>query len=365
MAEVTSSVSPVDTDQSSAADDPFTANPDDTSPSQSSGSPYAVGVYGATGYSGQVLLSLLARHPQARIVFATSESSRETLEGVELVPASEAPLESTDVAFLCLPNGASGALAAKAVAAGVRVIDFSADLRLDSADVYAKWYKQEHPAPHLLPAPFGLPEINRHKLKNARWIANPGCHVTAALLALYPLAKASALTADPVIVDTKTGVSGAGKALKMDSMFCEVYGDVKPYNIGRLHRHVPEIEQELHKLQADVGPLVFAPHLVPVDVGLLATVYVRVRPGWTLARVREAFVSTYAGEPLVSVLPAGQVARFRDVAHKNNAVVAISAGVDDLVIITSAIDNLRKGAASQAVQSFNLMMGLPETAGLL
>ncbi len=365
MAEVTSSVSPANTDQSSAADDPHTDNPDDTSPSPLSESPYAVGVYGATGYSGQVLLSLLARHPHVRIVFATSESSRETIEGIELVPASEAPLESTDVAFLCLPNGASGALAAQAVAAGVRVIDFSADLRLDSADVYAKWYKQEHPAPHLLPAPFGLPEINRHKLKNARWIANPGCHVTAALLALYPLAKASALTADPVIVDTKTGVSGAGKALKPDSMFCEVYGDVKPYNIGRLHRHVPEIEQELRKLQADAGPLVFAPHLVPVDVGLLATVYVRVRPGWTLARVREAFVSTYVGEPLVSVLPAGQVAHFRDVAHKNNAVVAVSAGVDDLVIITSAIDNLRKGAASQAVQSFNLMMGLPETAGLL
>ena len=129
--------------------------------------------------------------------------------------------------------------------------------------------------------------------------------------------------------------------------------------------HVPEIEQELHKLQADAGPLIFAPHLVPVDVGLLATVYARLKSGWTLDRVRETFLQTYAGEPLVSVLPPGQVARFRHVAHKNNAVIGISEGAGDTVIITSAIDNLRKGASSQAVQSFNLMMGLPETAGLL
>lgn len=326
---------------------------------------YSVGVYGASGYAGQVLMSLLARHPHTRIAFATSESTKETVEGLELVPAADAPLESADAVFLCLPNGVSGALAANAVAANVRTIDISADLRLDTAELYTKWYKHEHPAPHLLPAPYGLPEINRAKLVGAKWIANPGCHVTATLLALYPLAKAGALTSDPIIADTKTGVSGAGKALKQESMFVEVYGDVKPYNIGRTHRHVPEIEQELHKLQPDVGPVIFAPHLVPVDVGLLATVYARLKAGWTLDRVREAFTAAYVNEPLVSVLPAGQVARLRNVAHKNNAVIGISEGAADTVIITSAIDNLRKGAASQAVQNFNLMMGLPETAGLL
>ncbi len=336
-----------------------------TRPSRSASQKYAVGVYGATGYTGQVLMSLLSRHPNAQVIFATSESSKETAEGLELVPVAEAPLDSADVVFLCLPHGTSGALAAKAVAAGVRAIDLSADLRLDSPEVYQQWYKHEHPAPHLLPAPFGLPEINRHNLINAKWVANPGCHVTATLLALYPLARAGALTTAPVIADTKTGVSGAGKSLKLDSMFVEVYGDVKPYNIGRTHRHVPEIEQELRKLQPDVGPLIFAPHLVPVDVGLLATVYARLKPGWTLARVREAFETAYAGEPLVEVLPAGRVARFNDVARKNNAVIGISEGAGDTVIITSAIDNLRKGAASQAVQNFNLMMGLPETAGLL
>lgn len=326
---------------------------------------YAVGVYGATGYTGQTLMSILADHPDARVIFATSESAKETADGLALVPVAEAPLTSADAVFLCLPNGASGGIAAKAVEAGVRVIDLSADLRLDSAELYTKTYKHPHPAPHLLPAPFGLPEIFREMLIGAKYIANPGCHVTATLLALYPLAKANALTNDPIVVDTKTGVSGAGKTLTLESMFCEVYRDVKPYNIGRLHRHVPEIEQTLHKLQPDAGKLVFAPHLVPVDVGLLATVYARVKPGCTIAQLRNLYIDAYANEPLVKFLPAGQVARFKDVTHKNHATVALSEGADDLVIITCAIDNLRKGAASQAVQNFNLMVGLAETTGLL
>lgn len=325
---------------------------------------YKVGVYGATGYTGQVLMSILADHPNVQVLFATSESSKETEDGLALVPIADAPLADADAVFLCLPNGVSGGVAAQAVAKGVRVVDLSADLRLDTPELYTKWYKNAHPAPHLLPAPYGLTEVNRDSLRDAQTIANPGCHVTATLLALYPLAKAHALTADPVIADTKTGVSGAGKALKMDSMFCEVYGDVKPYNIGRLHRHVPEIEQMLKKLQPDIGPLVFAPHLVPVDVGLLATVYARVKPGWDMARIRAAYTEAYANEPLIDLLPAGRAARFRDAIHKNNAAVGISEGAGDTVILTCAIDNLRKGAASQAVQNFNVMMGLPETAGL-
>jgi len=338
---------------------------EETRPTRSTAPVYPVGIYGATGYTGQVLLELLSHHPNTRIAFATSENSKETLDGVTLIPSADAPLNSVAAVFLCLPHGPSGALAAKAVEAGVRVIDLSADLRLDSPEVYKQWYGHDHPAPQLLPAPFGLPEINRAKLLGAKAIANPGCHVTATLLALYPLAKEGALTTDPIIADTKTGVSGGGKTLKQEFMFMEDYGDVKPYSIGRKHRHVPEIEQELHKLQADAGPLIFAPHLVPVDVGLLATVYVRLKSGWTLERVRRVFETVYADEPLVNVLPEGRVARFHDAAHKNNAAVAISEGVGDTFIITCAIDNLRKGASSQAVQNFNMMMGLPETAGLL
>lgn len=352
------------TDRTQASVPPI-PNLDDTRPSRAATPNYAVGVYGAAGYTGQVLMRLLARHPNVQIVFATSESSKEVVEGVELMPVADAPLEQADAVFLCLPHGPSGALAAKAVELGIRAIDLSADLRLDSADVYKQWYKHDHPAPHLLPAPFGLPEINRHKLVDAPYIANPGCHVTATLLALYPLAKAHALTADPIIADTKTGISGAGKTLKAENMFVEIYGDVRPYNLGRVHRHVPEIEQELHKLQSDVGPLIFVPHVVPLDVGLLATVYARVKPEWDMPRIREAFETTYTNEPLVEMLPAGSVAQIKRVAHRNNAVVAIGEGAGNTMIITSAIDNLRKGAASQAVQNFNVMMGLPETTGLL
>ncbi|MBX3083697.1 MAG: N-acetyl-gamma-glutamyl-phosphate reductase [Anaerolineae bacterium] len=326
---------------------------------------YNVGVYGATGYSGQILMSLLKKHPNANIVFATSESSREIQDGVELLPVAEAPLTSVDAVFLALPHGVAGQIAAQAVSAGVRVIDLSADLRLDTPELYKQWYKHDHPAPHLLPAPYGLPEINRAKLVNAQYISNPGCHVTTVLLALYPLAKQQALTKDAIIADTKTGISGAGKALKLDSMFVEVYGDVRPYNAGRVHRHVPEIEQELHKLQADVGPLVFVPHIVPIDVGLLATVYVKVKAGWDAKRIRAAFEEAYKDEPLVDLLPSGKVAQIKPVAHKNNAIVAVGDLVGDTLIITSALDNLRKGAASQAVQNFNVMMSLPETTGLL
>src|SRR5579871_2227543 len=197
---------PGDTQQSIALTQPTKVH--DTKPARrATSSLHPVGVYGATGYAGQVLMNILARHPNVRVAFATSESSKESVEGLGLVAAADAPLDSVEAVFLCLPNGASGATAAKAVAAGVKVVDFSADLRLDSVDVYKKWYGMDNPAPHLLPAPFGLPEINRAKLAGAKYIANPGCHVTATLLALYPLAKAGALTADPIISDTKTGVS--------------------------------------------------------------------------------------------------------------------------------------------------------------
>lgn len=324
-----------------------------------------VGVYGATGYTGQTLLSLLAKHPAARVAFATSESSRETVGGLNLLPIAEAPLDQVGTIFLCLPHGVSGEIAAKAAARGVRVIDLSADLRLDTPDLYKTWYGHDHPAPHLLPAVYGLSEVYGGAIKTAQIVANPGCHVTAVLLALYPLARARALTGDPIIADTKTGISGAGKALKLDSLFVEVYGDVRPYKPGRNHRHVPEMEQELHKWQADAGSILFTPHVVPVDVGLLATVYVRLKGGWSLPRIMAAFRSEYEGEPLIDLLPEGTPAPMKAATHTNKAVIGVAALEGDTLIVTSAIDNLRKGAASQTVQNFNLMSGLPTETGLL
>ncbi|PJF35846.1 MAG: N-acetyl-gamma-glutamyl-phosphate reductase [Candidatus Thermofonsia Clade 1 bacterium] len=324
-----------------------------------------VGVFGATGYTGQLLIELLRAHPYAALQFATSERESALEDGTALIRAEEAPLDSVDAAFLCLPNGVSGAVAARAVAAGVRVVDLSADLRLESAALYEQTYRMPHPAPQLLPAPYGLPEIARSTLHKAPYIANPGCHVTAVLLALYPLARAGALSDAPIIADTKTGVSGAGKEPKPESMFCEVYGDVKPYNIGRKHRHVPEIEQMLDKLQPDRGALIFAPHLVPLEVGLLATVYATLKPEWTLERAYAEYQAAYAGEPLIKLHPLGRVARIREAAHRNGAVVGVSEGAGNTLILTCAIDNLRKGASAQALQNFNLMFGLPETAGLV
>jgi N-acetyl-gamma-glutamyl-phosphate reductase len=324
-----------------------------------------VGVFGATGYTGQLLIDLLRAHPHATLQFATSEREDALEDGTPLIKAEAAPLDSADAVFLCLPNGVSGGVAARAVAAGVRVIDLSADLRLESAALYEQTYKMPHPAPQLLPAPYGLPEITRTTLRDAHCIANPGCHVTATLLALYPLARANALSDAPIIADTKTGVSGAGKEPKPESMFCEVYGDVKPYNIGRKHRHVPEIEQALRKLQADCGALIFAPHLVPLEVGLLATVYATLKPEWTPERAYAAYRDAYADEPLIALHPLGRAARIREAAHRNGAMIGVSEGDGRTLILTCAIDNLRKGASAQAVQNFNLMFGLPETAGLL
>jgi N-acetyl-gamma-glutamyl-phosphate reductase len=325
---------------------------------------YSVGVYGATDSTGQVLLGILTKHPNVNLVFATSENTKETADGIKLVPSENAPLTSVDIVFLCLPHGAAAKIAAKAVAAGVRVIDLSADLRLDSKELYKQWYRHEHDAPHLLPVPYGLPEINRINLKNAKVIANPGCHVTAILLALYPLAKAKALTGDPIISDSKTSISAAGKFLKLDSSVGET--DVRPYSLSRIHRHVPEIEQELYKLQPDAGPVIFMPHVIPIDVGLLVTIYVKIKPEWSLEEIQEKYKATYVNEPFVNFLTApGEVAQIRHVAHKNNAVIAVGKNVGNTVIITSAIDNLRKGASSQAIQNFNLMFNLPETTGLL
>ncbi|MFQ3536092.1 MAG: N-acetyl-gamma-glutamyl-phosphate reductase [Aggregatilineales bacterium] len=324
-----------------------------------------IGVFGATGYTGQLLIELLRNHPHVSLAFATSERERALEDGTPLIPADSAPLEGVDAVFLCLPNGVSGSLAARAIAAGVRAIDLSADLRLETAERYEQTYKMPHPAPHLLPAPYGLPEITRGALRNALYIANPGCHVTAVLLALYPLARAGALSAAPIIADTKTGVSGAGKEPKLESMFCEVYGDVKPYNIGRKHRHVPEMEQMLHKLQPDCGALIFAPHLVPLEVGLLATVYATLKPSWTPERAYAEYQAAYAAEPLITLHPLGRAARIREVAYRNGASIGVSEGEGSTLILTCAIDNLRKGASAQALQNFNIMFGLPETTGLL
>jgi N-acetyl-gamma-glutamyl-phosphate reductase len=331
--------------------------------------PIRVGVYGASGYAGQDLIEILAKHPQVKLVFATSNTyARQPVPFTHLsyVPSEEARLEDADMVFLALPHGVSAQMAAKAAQAGARVIDLSADLRMDTPEAYEKWYSHAHPQPELLPAPYGLPEINRANIAGKHMVAAPGCYPTTTLLGLYPLLRIHALAhGHPIIVDAKSGVSGAGREPKPNLHFVEVYSNLSPYSVGRSHRHVGEIEQEMYKLDSEVGPLIFTPHLLPVDRGLMSSIYVALNGGLASDKVQDLYEEAYGQEPLVKVLPRGQQATLKHVVRTNGCAISITPVLEKHVHITSVTDNLRKGAAGQAVQCFNLMYGLPETAALL
>lgn len=330
---------------------------------------YKAGVYGASGYAGQDLIELLATHPAVELVFATSNTfAGQPVPGSALryIPSEEADPAGVDVAFLALPHGVSARMAARSAEAGARVVDLSADLRLDTSESYEQWYGHAHPHPELLDFPYGLPELHRERLHGARMVAAPGCYPTTTLLGLYPLLKHGALEPGrPVIVDAKSGVSGAGRDPKPHLMFVEVYGNFSPYSPGRSHRHVGEIEQEMHKLDPRAGMLVFTPHLLPLDRGLMASIYVTLASTFSSSEAQTLYQQTYQHEPLVQVLPAGQQATLKHVVKKNGAAISLTPVAPDLLHITSVTDNLRKGASAQAVQCFNLMVGLPETMGLL
>lgn len=328
-----------------------------------------VGVYGASGYAGQDLVDILRAHPQVELVFATSSTyAGDPVPGTALryIPHEQADLSAAQAVFLALPHTASAPLAAKAGAAGVRVIDLSADLRLDTPERYQQWYQHAHPCPELLPTPYGLPEFNRDRLRGAMRVAAPGCYPTTTLLGIAPLLRHDWLQAGaPIIVDAKSGVSGAGREPKAHTHFVEVYGNFSPYSPGRAHRHVGEIEQEMHKLNPSAGTLIFTPHLLPVDRGLMASIYVTLRPEYDSAAAQALYEESYGHEPLVTVLPPGQQATLRHVVRANGCVISLTPVNERYLHITSVTDNLRKGAAGQAVQCFNLMFDLPETLALL
>jgi len=332
-----------------------------------------VGIFGATGYTGIELVKILARHPQAQIAFATSDS----YEGkklsdafpcpydIPLVAHDAAPLDQIDVAFLALPHGASADFAKRVLDAGARVIDLSADFRLHDAAAYKKWYGLDHHAPELLPqAVYGLPELHREEIKRTRLTANPGCYPTSVILGLAPILRAGA-SEGTIIVDSKSGVSGAGRKPTLTVHFVEVNENLAPYNIGRVHRHLSEMEQELKEVNAKAS-LIFSPHLLPVSRGILSTMYVRLDDGWDEERLRDLYAETYHAEPFVRILPSGQLATLTHSNYTNYCTISIHhvAEVGQAIICTS-IDNLVKGASGQAVQNMNLMFGLDETMGLL
>jgi len=330
------------------------------------------GVFGATGYTGYELIKLLDGHPQAEIVFGTSRSSvGQNLRDLYPCPidltlsASEnVALDEIDVAFSCLPHGEAMGEVARARAAGVRVIDLSADFRLRDVGVYEKWYKVEHLVPEMIPqAVYGLPEVYRDQITCADLVAGPGCYPTSILLALYPLVRDGQLAKGTIIADCKSGTSGAGRKASIQSLFVEVNEDFRPYSIGRVHRHLPEIEQELNVWGGDIR-VTFSPHLLPVSRGILSTIYVTLKPGWSVKELVAAYRQVYAGEPFVHVLPAGQLASLAFVRETNRCAISFAEVGEDEFIVVSALDNLLKGASGQLVQCMNLMFGLDETAGL-
>jgi N-acetyl-gamma-glutamyl-phosphate reductase len=330
------------------------------------------GIFGASGYTGYELVRILSRHPGVEILFATSQSQSgrrlpELFPGgpdIALISPEAAPLARADVVFLCLPHAAAAPAAVAALESGARVVDLSADFRLKDAAVYARWYGIDHPAADLLEeAVYGLTEFAREQLAGARLVANPGCYPTSILLALQPALRGGAV-AGTIIADSKSGVSGAGRKPKQTTHFVEVADNFSPYNIGRSHRHLPEIEQGMAQWDDDPPQLIFSPHLLPVPRGILSTIYAPLKSGWTDAALETLYEEAYAGEPFVKVLPAGQVATLAHVNHTNCCVIGRHVAGNTL-ILTSAIDNLIKGAAGQAVQNMNVMFDLDETAGLI
>lgn len=337
------------------------------------GAPIRVGVYGASGTSGVELVGILVDHPRTTVEFCTSRGSAgadltEVDPGApsfELSAPEAVDPADCDVVFLCLPHGSAAEVAEHCLAAGCRVIDLSGDLRLEDEQAHADVYGTPRSAEVAERAIYGLTEFCRDDLREADLVANPGCYPTSVALALAPLAEAGRLDGLPV-VDAKSGVSGAGRAPSATNHFCSVTGDVRPYKVGRGHRHVAEIEQLIRKLAPSdrATPIAFSPHLVPVERGLISTIVVE--PGGLSAdEVRQLLERRYGAEPFVQVLPAGQQARLRGVTRTNRAAISVDAveGTDAVVLI-SAIDNLVKGAAGQAVQNMNVMFGLDETTGL-
>ena len=342
--------------------------------------PIKVGIVGATGYTGGELVRFLLHHPEVEIVHLMRLTSEEELpleqvhphlrqlSGLKCVPMDEAKLASdVQVVFLAVPHGVAMTIAPKLLDMGLRVIDLSADFRLKDASAFELWYRVGHKAPHLLQeAVYGLPEIYRDQIRNARLVANPGCYPISAILALMPLFKFGMANSNHIVIDSKSGVSGAGRSkTTIDYHYPEVFGDFKPYGIAT-HRHTPEIEQELSFIAQRNMSVTFTPHLLPVSRGILTTAYVLLNEGVTISQLREAYILAYEDEPFVRLLPEGVAPRLKGVIGSNFCDVNIFLDERSMCAIAiSAIDNLAKGAASNAIQNMNLMFGLDERCGLM
>jgi N-acetyl-gamma-glutamyl-phosphate reductase len=344
-----------------------------------------VAIVGASGYSGEELVRLLLSHPHAELTAVTSRQyagqtlaqvfpkfahhpRAKTLRFSE--PKAELLARQAQIVFLALPHGVAAEFAVPLLQLGCQVIDLSADFRVRSPAVYKDFYAHEHPAPDLLPqAVYGLPEVYRDQIKKASLIASPGCYPTSILLPVIPLLKAGLIQPDSIIADSLSGVSGAGRKAELDYLFVECNESVRPYGIPK-HRHLSEIEQELSLAAGKELTIQFTPHLIPVNRGILTTIYLQptvlnAQPS-TLNQVQACYQAAYANEPFVRLLEGKALPDTKNVVGTN--VIEIAWRHDPRtgrLIVMSAEDNIVKGAGGQAVQSMNLMCGFPETAGLL
>ncbi len=333
-----------------------------------------IAILGATGYTALELFRILAMHPHAKVVAATTRQDSKplisaihpSLTGLyDLRCENLTPEEvgkSCDIAFCCLPHTASMEAVPQLLDAGCRVVDLSADYRLTDPGVYEQWYEHVHTDPtRLTTAVYGLPEIYESRIPGATLVANPGCYTNTSILALAPLLAADLIEPSGIIIDAKSGISGAGRTPKMSNLFSECNESVTAYSIGK-HRHTPEIEQVLSDVGRSAVQVAFNPHLMPMDRGIFCSIYPRLRKASSQNELLNVFRSFYAGKPFVRVVD--HMPATRDVSHTNFCDITVRFNRDQLVVF-AAIDNLIKGASGVAVQNMNLMLGLDQRTGML
>jgi len=336
-----------------------------------------LGIVGATGYTGMELYRLASRHPKLRVAFATSEQYRGQMlsevfprvdpdKDTKLTALDDLKETPAEVVCFCTPDGVAMDRVGGFLDRGMRVVDVSSDFRFDLPDVYTTWYKRPHTSPSLLEsAVYGIPELNRDRIGAADLVGNPGCYPTGVILGLAPLLAADLIDSNPIIVDAKSGVSGAGRGLKLRNLYVEVNDSITPYNIGHAHRHVGEIEQELSRFSDESPYVVFSPHLTPMSRGILATTYVRLKRDASSEELMQRYAHRYSEDPFIRVFRNGYP-ETRFVTSTNYCDLRIDrVEGSNLAIVTSAIDNLVKGAAGQALQNVNVMCGWDERLGLL
>lgn len=336
-----------------------------------------VGIIGSTGYAGQEIVRLILNHKDAEVVWYGSRSYIDKkyyevfgnmfriVDDKCLDDNMEELAKAVDVIFTATPQGLCASLVNEEILNKVKIIDLSADFRIKDVKVYEKWYGLEHKSPQFIDeAVYGLCEINREKIKGARLIANPGCYTTCSILSFYPLLKEGLIDPNSIIIDAKSGTSGAGRGAKVNNLFCEVNENIKAYGV-LTHRHTPEIEEQLGYAAGESLKIIFTPHLVPMNRGILVTGYANLKQPLTYETVRAAYDKYYADEKFIRVLDQNVCPETRWVEGSNY--VDVNFKIDERtnrIVVMGALDNIVKGAAGQAIQNMNLIFGLPESEGL-